>query len=418
MSMKQKYKQRGKVTSKITRDGLVERNAATGEDIRISKREADLNLFGETRDGETFSQLGKRPETGGKHKILQPRADDGRTGAIRADAAHVGGSQTDAANKYSVQNDADRLKPVHVSGQQHSTEVTSGAAGVESAAGAAKYPHSNMDTHGNATDAQMSVQPEGCTAGSRFRVDSNSKLDFGRGDDNMRLTPDKTVDSGKIPHSEQDIAADTRGRAWDARGATADVPAGNKATGITGKRTVMEKTANTAQQARTAKTAKTTQAENTAKTAQAENTAQPVQQANGTGGVAGVKEPVQTAQPVQTTQPAQPVQSANETGGAAGVREPARNPMESGPLPDSSFPSAQVNEAIKHEAHSQGVHIRDAPAQEAHAQKAGNGQSKLKPASGETLPNAPETRINRKLGKAQKKADNAVKKLEKAKSIK
>jgi len=39
-----KHKARGKVTQKLTRDGLVERNAATGEEERLSKRSTDFDI--------------------------------------------------------------------------------------------------------------------------------------------------------------------------------------------------------------------------------------------------------------------------------------------------------------------------------------------------------------------------------------
>jgi hypothetical protein len=65
MNKRQKLKARGKVTQKLTRDGLIERNAATGEDVRISKRLADFDLRGKT-PGETLSQFETRRNGNGK----------------------------------------------------------------------------------------------------------------------------------------------------------------------------------------------------------------------------------------------------------------------------------------------------------------------------------------------------------------
>ena len=80
------YKARDKVALKNTRDGLVERNAATGEDIRVSKREADIDLNAEKAGRQTFSQSGKRPDIGashenaGRHKQASGRSDPGAMG--------------------------------------------------------------------------------------------------------------------------------------------------------------------------------------------------------------------------------------------------------------------------------------------------------------------------------------------------
>ena len=57
---RQELKAREKVTQKNTRDGLVLRNESTGEDIRVSKREADIDLRSKPPEGEPFSQTGKR----------------------------------------------------------------------------------------------------------------------------------------------------------------------------------------------------------------------------------------------------------------------------------------------------------------------------------------------------------------------
>ena len=54
-------KSRGKLMRKMTKDGLVERNAATGEDTRLSNREAELDLRGTAQGREPFPQDGKTP---------------------------------------------------------------------------------------------------------------------------------------------------------------------------------------------------------------------------------------------------------------------------------------------------------------------------------------------------------------------
>ena len=53
-----------KRVNKMTRDGLVERNAATGEDIRVTKREAELDLGGKLKQAP-LSRDSKRPD--GRH---------------------------------------------------------------------------------------------------------------------------------------------------------------------------------------------------------------------------------------------------------------------------------------------------------------------------------------------------------------
>lgn len=73
MSRRKKMKARDRITMKNTRDGLVERNAATGEDIRISKRETDFDLRGEKPERETLSQVGNSSGKGTKRKQTYQR---------------------------------------------------------------------------------------------------------------------------------------------------------------------------------------------------------------------------------------------------------------------------------------------------------------------------------------------------------
>ena len=59
---RQKFKARDRITQKMTRDGLVERNESTGEDNRISKRDADFDLRGIKPEHDTYSQVGNRTD--------------------------------------------------------------------------------------------------------------------------------------------------------------------------------------------------------------------------------------------------------------------------------------------------------------------------------------------------------------------
>ncbi|MDR0915657.1 MAG: hypothetical protein LBN02_00470 [Oscillospiraceae bacterium] len=69
---REKLRAREKVASKMTRDGLVERNAVTGEDIRVSRRETELDLRGNLSERGTLSQVGTRSKP-------KPRAKSGDT---------------------------------------------------------------------------------------------------------------------------------------------------------------------------------------------------------------------------------------------------------------------------------------------------------------------------------------------------
>jgi len=61
--MSGQLKARDKVAHKMTKDGLVETNAATGESISISRREADLDFGAAAQGHGGFSQFGKSPQT-------------------------------------------------------------------------------------------------------------------------------------------------------------------------------------------------------------------------------------------------------------------------------------------------------------------------------------------------------------------
>ena len=53
-----RFKARERTTQKMTRDGLVERNESTGDEIHVSKRNADFDLRGQATGGTSYSQLG------------------------------------------------------------------------------------------------------------------------------------------------------------------------------------------------------------------------------------------------------------------------------------------------------------------------------------------------------------------------
>lgn len=67
----------GRVTLKNTRDGVVEHNSATGEDVRVGKREADLELRGNSQAQEPTSHTLKRTEmtifSGGRITVFLAR---------------------------------------------------------------------------------------------------------------------------------------------------------------------------------------------------------------------------------------------------------------------------------------------------------------------------------------------------------
>ena len=57
-----KLKSRDKIVQKMSRDGLMERNITTGEDINISRREADFDIRGDAAGRQPLPQAGTTPE--------------------------------------------------------------------------------------------------------------------------------------------------------------------------------------------------------------------------------------------------------------------------------------------------------------------------------------------------------------------
>jgi hypothetical protein len=67
----EQYKAREKINRKMSKDGVIERNVTTGEDIRVSKRELEADLKGGKRSTDTFLQLDKRPDDTAVNKKKQ-----------------------------------------------------------------------------------------------------------------------------------------------------------------------------------------------------------------------------------------------------------------------------------------------------------------------------------------------------------
>lgn len=83
---RKRLKARDKIALKMSRDGAVEKNLASGEDIRISKRSADFDLREQSADGESFSQFGKSHEPDHKSKRRQSRPAPAENSAAGARA--------------------------------------------------------------------------------------------------------------------------------------------------------------------------------------------------------------------------------------------------------------------------------------------------------------------------------------------
>ncbi|MCL2285411.1 MAG: hypothetical protein FWC32_03495, partial [Firmicutes bacterium] len=67
---RRKLKARSRITQKMTKDGLIERNETTGDDNRISKRDAELDLRNAPVDGD-ISDMSAVPARGEKHSYSQ-----------------------------------------------------------------------------------------------------------------------------------------------------------------------------------------------------------------------------------------------------------------------------------------------------------------------------------------------------------
>jgi murein DD-endopeptidase MepM/ murein hydrolase activator NlpD len=109
-------KARDKVTRKMSRDGLIERNAATGEDVRVSKRELDADLKGGKQPGDTYLQLDNRSAdaTSKRKKQKQRRIAERSARAENTANADVQPQTAPAADDNSKQADEQQLNQHHV----------------------------------------------------------------------------------------------------------------------------------------------------------------------------------------------------------------------------------------------------------------------------------------------------------------
>ena len=85
----QEYRARDKKVNRMTRDGLVQDNLATGDREKISKREADAD-FRHSVDEQSFERKGIRSEIAGHrqgepHRKSSVRSDDYRLGEVRTE---------------------------------------------------------------------------------------------------------------------------------------------------------------------------------------------------------------------------------------------------------------------------------------------------------------------------------------------
>ena len=77
---RRKLKARSRITQKMTKDGLIERNETTGDNNRISKRDAELDLRNAPIDGDT-PDIGAVPARGERHSYSQVgNKPDAKTG--------------------------------------------------------------------------------------------------------------------------------------------------------------------------------------------------------------------------------------------------------------------------------------------------------------------------------------------------
>ncbi|GHV14906.1 peptidase M24 [Clostridia bacterium] len=116
---RRKLKARDKITRKMTKNGAVERNAATGKDTRISKREADFDLRGGKEAEVSFSRTvkiladkksKKHIRNKNKYAIHPERFDDNdSTGII----GQTGGAVTDSFTQTDISVNSKRVDSVN-----------------------------------------------------------------------------------------------------------------------------------------------------------------------------------------------------------------------------------------------------------------------------------------------------------------
>ena len=116
---RRKLKGRDKVALKNSRDGAVERNLTSGEDVRISKRETELDLRGgkpSEQENLNFSQVGKsstpkRKQTyrHNRAETVEPMREQAVQNTPKPDApqtAQQSGNTAQAQPKFMVEDEA------------------------------------------------------------------------------------------------------------------------------------------------------------------------------------------------------------------------------------------------------------------------------------------------------------------------
>ncbi|GHU87190.1 peptidase M24 [Clostridia bacterium] len=105
-------KTRDKVALKMSKDGAIEQNLTSGEDVRVSKRTVDYDLRGGNAERDSFSQTGKSGKANRKHKQRRPHTTENGA-AAKAEPQIV--SETSDALKSS---EAAVLSPIRTADEQ------------------------------------------------------------------------------------------------------------------------------------------------------------------------------------------------------------------------------------------------------------------------------------------------------------
>ena len=92
---RQEFKASAKLRSKITKDGLIEQNAVTGEDVRISKREVNQNLREIKSDFNLSNRAENNTGRSSKHKqVYRQHTDSEPASSFNADSTAVLNNET------------------------------------------------------------------------------------------------------------------------------------------------------------------------------------------------------------------------------------------------------------------------------------------------------------------------------------
>ena len=213
-----KLKARDKHTRKMSKDGLIERNAATGEELRISTRETDIDYrqrdtapvasHGSGHEQQSFSQVGKRtesntpaggkPASGSNHKpVNRHNREFQATEAARA--ADVSHSQApDDDTPYSP--DAERQPSAHTPQSAAQTKSTQRQAQKRAAARSfsqtGKQTTNGQNPLATSADKPPSVRQESLAAQNHHAERTDSALitdDAGK----LRFSDDEAAPIGK-----------------------------------------------------------------------------------------------------------------------------------------------------------------------------------------------------------------------------